>query len=379
MSTTLAELTTMRVGGEAETLVEASTDAELIDAALEAWGSFDPWLVLGGGSNVVVSDEGLPGTVIRVATRGIERLPDAGGRRPVRLRVAAGESWDTLVAHAVEHGWSGVEALSGIPGTVGASPIQNIGAYGQELASSLVEIEFLDFLTGEFLRIPAPALGLGYRTSEIKRGRAGVVVAVHLALGIGSAPGGGSSPDAPGSSLGEPVAYEQLAAALGVPVGERASLAAVRAAVLGLRAGKGMLVDTADPDSASAGSFFTNPIVSESFARALPADAPRWRVEPEEPERVLPLGAEVPPLATGSGSRVKLSAAWLIEHSGIRRGFALPGSAAAVSSKHTLAIVNRGGATATQIAQLATYIQTRVMSEFGVLLAPEPHLVGLEL
>jgi UDP-N-acetylmuramate dehydrogenase len=178
--------------------------------------------------------------------------------------------------------------------------------------------------------------------------------------------------------LSAPIAYSQLASALGVELGATVALSDARHAVLALRASKGMVLDPADPDSVSAGSFFTNPIVTETFARTLPADAPRFPTEPEPAPRILPLGTPVPPVEAPSQYLVKLSAAWLIEHAGITRGFALPGSRAAISSKHTLAIINRGGATATEVAQLAGYVQTRVESEFGVRLQPEPVLVGVE-
>lgn len=371
--TALAELTTLQVGGPAERLVTAATRDELVEVVREVWSSGEDWLLLGGGSNLVVADEGVAGTVVRIASRGIERRPGAvDAPRSVRLRIEAGEPWDELVRRTVDEGWSGIEALSGIPGSVGAAPVQNIGAYGQELAESLEGIVFLDFETGEILEIPAGDLGLGYRTSSLKRGRLGVVLAVDLAL---------SANEGPGAALAEPVAYRQLADTLGVAVGTRVPLADLRAAVLELRAAKGMLLDPADSDSRSAGSFFTNPIVSENFARGLPADGPRWPVEPERPPIALPLGADVPELARPvSGEfRVKLSAAWLIERAGIGRGFALPGSGVAISSKHTLAIVNRGGATALEVAQLASYVQTRVASEFGIVLQPEPMLVGLSL
>lgn len=360
--TDLSELTTLRVGGPAARLVTAEGRAELVEATLDAWRSGDDWLVLGGGSNVVVADEGVDGTVVRVATRGI-RESRVDSARPVRFAVEAGESWDDVVARAVAGGFAGIEALSGIPGSAGAAPVQNIGAYGQELASSLVAVEVLDLESGEQRSIPAPALGLGYRTSALKRGQLSVVLGLELAL-------------ADAGGLSQPIAYAQLANALGVSIGDRVPVGAVREAVLELRAAKGMLWDPADPDAASAGSFFTNPVVSESLARSLPADAPRWPTGPEEADRVLPLGAAVPPMARAEYP-VKLSAAWLIERSGIPRGFALPGSRAAVSSKHTLAIVNRGGATAADVVQLAGYIQTRVLSEFGVLLHPEPVFVGL--
>lgn len=358
----LSELTTLRVGGPARELLEPATRDELVQTARAVWKSGEDWFVLGGGSNVLVADEGVDGTVIRVVTRGIDIAIDGDGRH-ARVRAEAGENWDALVAATVEAGLSGIEALSGIPGTVGAAPVQNIGAYGQELGERLVGIDFLDYATGELVRLDASELGLGYRTSTLKRGRLGVVLAIELDLDAGGWSG--------------PVAYAQLASALGVELGDRVPLEDARRAVLALRGSKGMVLDAADPDSVSAGSFFTNPIVSESFARALPAGAPSWPVGGDEPDRVLAPGEQVPPLA---GPReVKLSAAWLIERAGIARGFSLPGSRAGISSKHTLAIVNRGGATAADVAQLASFVQTRVLAEFGVRLHPEPVFVGLEL
>ena len=344
----LADLTTLRVGGEARELLSPVTTEELVTAAREVWASGEPWLALGGGSNLVVADDGFDGTVIRVLTRGIERLEE-----PTILRVAAGEPWDVVVAHAVENGLSGIEALSGIPGSAGAAPSQNIGAYGQELSDALDSIEFLDAETGERQRLAASELELGYRTSAFKdsparAGRRGIVLSLDLRLEA--------------NTLSAPVAYDQLAAALGVALGERAPLADARAAVLRLRASKGMVLDPADPDSVSAGSFFTNPIVGENFARRLPEGAPQWILDPDAPE-----------------SPVKLSAAWLIERAGIRRGFSLPGSRAAISSKHTLALVNRGGASADDVIELARYVHLRVLNEFGVRLQPEPRLVGLSL
>jgi UDP-N-acetylmuramate dehydrogenase len=362
--TRLSELTTLGIGGPAARLVEPATRAELIEQTLASWGSPEDWLVLGGGSNVVVADEGFDGDVIRVATRGLTATR-VDGARPVRLTVEAGEPWDDVVAHAVENGWSGIEALSGIPGLAGAAPVQNIGAYGQELSSSLVAIDFLDFDTGRLVRVAAAELGLGYRTSSLKRGLLGLVVSLELAL-------------ADDGGLSQPIAYAQLASALNVRIGDRVPVSELRAAVLELRGAKGMLWDPADPDAASAGSFFTNPVVTETFARGLPTDAPRWPTAPEEAARVLPLGADIPHIVRGE-YLVKLSAAWLIERAGISRGFAIPGSRAAVSSKHTLAIVNRGGATAAEVVQLAGYIQTRVLAEFGVNLQPEPVLVGVQL
>lgn len=360
-----SDLTTIRVGGPARDALEARTENELIDAAHEAWARHDEWLVLGGGSNLVVADEGFDGTVIRVLSRGVERLASAPGT--VRLRVQAGEPWDELVAFTVENGWAGVEALSGIPGSCGAAPIQNIGAYGQELSDALAAIDFLDYLDGGVVRLSAGDLALGYRTSAIKRGRQGVVAAVELDL-----------MDV-GDGLSAPIAYEQLASALGATLGDRLPLADVRSTVLALRASKGMVLDPSDPDSVSCGSFFTNPIVGENFARTLPAEAPRWAMEEDPADVAVTLGEQPALPPQRNDHRVKLSAAWLIEKAGITKGFALPGSRAAISSKHTLAIINTGGATSDEVASLARYVHTRVFSEFGVRLQPEPTLIGLEL
>jgi UDP-N-acetylmuramate dehydrogenase len=361
----LSELTTMRVGGAAHTLIAPPTVDELVESALDVWGSGEDWFVLGGGSNLVVADDGFDGTVIRVVTRGIRELESAGDS--VRLRVEGGESWDALVAYTVANSLSGIEALSGIPGSCGAAPVQNIGAYGQEIASSLVAVDFVDYLSGERERIPAADLGLDYRTSALKQGRRGIVLAIELELT--------RSPD----GLSAPVAYAQLASALGVDLGDRVPLTDLRETVLGLRASKGMLLDPADPDSVSCGSFFTNPIVGENFARTLPEAAPRWANAPEPAAVAVPLGEEPAAPPEQTDFRVKLSAAWLIERAGVRRGFSLPGSRAAISSKHTLAIVNTGGATAAEVAELGRFVQTRVFSEFGVRMLPEPVLIGVSL
>lgn len=341
----LADLTTLRVGGEARELLSPTTTEDLVATVREVWASGEPWLALGGGSNLLVADEGFDGTVIRVLTRGIERVTK--GTAAI-LRVQAGEPWDSVVAHAVANGLSGIEALSGIPGSAGAAPVQNIGAYGQELSEVLDSIDFLDGATGERATLTASELELGYRTSALKQGRRGIVLSLDLRLEA--------------SELSTPIAYDQLAAALDAATGDQVPLVDARAAVLKLRASKGMVLDPADPDSVSAGSFFTNPIVSENFVRGLPDAAPRWILDPDAPE-----------------SPVKLSAAWLIERSGVTRGFSLPGSHAAVSSKHTLALVNRGGASAADVAELARYIHLRVLSEFGIRLQAEPQLVGVSL
>ena len=336
--TTLAELTTLRVGGPAGRLLVADTTDELVAHVVDAWADEDDWLVLGGGSNLLVADQGFPGTVVVVRTRGVDAVPDADG---VTVRVAAGEPWDAFIATTVERGWTGLEALSGIPGTVGAAPVQNIGAYGVELSDVLTAVDFLDAETGERSWVPASELALGYRTSTLKHGRRGVVLTVEFRLGTAS-------------DEGVPVRYAQLAGSLGVELGTLVAPADVRAEVLRLRASKGMVLDDADPDTWSAGSFFTNPIVSAGFAQTMPDDAPRWP----------------------AGDDVKLSAAWLIEHAGVHRGYGVPGSRAGISTKHTLALTNRGGATAAQVAELARYVQVTVANRFGVTLVPEPVVVG---
>lgn len=396
-----AELTTLQLGGPIRRLVTATTQRDLVDLLHEAWDAGEPWMVLGGGSNLLVGDGGFDGTVVRIATKGIEVLPDAP-EVTVRLRVQAGEVWDEFVAWSVEQGYSGLEALSGIPGSVGAAPVQNIGAYGQELAEVLTAVWFLGEGAEAPRRMEAAELELAYRTSVLKQGLAGVVVAVELELHDTAA-----ERAVLGEAIGRPIAYAQLAGALHVQPGDRVPIAKVRETVLSLRASKGMVLDPADPDSVSAGSFFTNPIVPEHVARTLPAEAPRWYLEPDEPDEVTPLatsalGGTIAPQspldaflelqasleasddaeATDASSAeplVKLSAAWLIEQSGVHRGFALPGSRAAVSSKHTLALTNRGGATAEELAELARFVQHRVQAEFGIALHPEPVLVGVEL
>lgn len=339
----LAELTSIRVGGAPAEMITAFTRDDLVERTLEVWRSGENWLLLSGGSNVVVADDISDFHVIRVANLGIEKVSSQNGR--VVLRVQAGENWDALVAQTVEWGLAGIEAMSGIPGLVGAGPVQNIGAYGQELSDTLLRIEFLDYQTHDLGVIEAQDLEFGYRTSAIKRDRPGVVTWIELEL-------------LDEGGLSRPLYSTQIAADLGVEVGTQVPLADVRNSVLKLRAQKGMLLDPNDQDSVSCGSFFTNPIVSDTFARTLPFDAPKWEDEDDE------------------GLTVKLSAAWLIENSGIHRGFKLAGSHAAISSKHTLAITNTGGATAVEILQLAHFVQERVANQWGLTLVPEPNIIG---
>jgi UDP-N-acetylmuramate dehydrogenase len=370
----LARLTTLRTGGAPARMFEATTTEELVATLREVWADGDPWFVLGGGSNLFVGDEPFDGTVVRIRTTGIERMPSP---RPgfARLRVQAGHDWDALVAYSVEAGLAGIEAMSGIPGTVGAAPVQNVGAYGQEIVQTLVEVDLVDESTGEVSTVPAADLGLGFRTSALKHhyGSAPARRAVILSVTLELAEVGHEQ---------RPIAGEQLRSALGLGVDDTVSVGWVREHVLATRARKGMVLDDDDPDTYSAGSFFQNAVVSASFARTLPAACPRWPVTPDlDPVLVIPLSAYegyVPPPAAVE-SDVKVSAAWLIEHSGVRKGFKLPRSRAALSSKHALALTNRGNATAAELAELARYIQGRVQSEFGLVLQPEPVLVGVEL
>ena len=307
----------------------------------EADAAGTPLLLLAGGSNLVIADEGFDGLVLRIATRGIERRADDGA---VRLSVAAGESWDELVAGAVADGLVGVECLGGIPGSVGATPIQNVGAYGQEVSETIASVRVLDRRSGEVLELAPEECGFGYRTSAFKRAPGErVVLAVDFVLARGSE--------------SAPVRYGELARALGVELGQSAPAEAVREAVLALRRGKGMVVDPADPDSVSAGSFFTNPILEADAFAALERRA-----------------GERPPAFPEPDGRVKTSAAWLVERAGFHRGYG--DGRAGISSKHTLALVNRGGATTAELIALAREIAAGVERAFGVALVPEPVFVG---
>jgi UDP-N-acetylmuramate dehydrogenase len=344
MTTPLKELTSMRVGGSPAEIYIAKTRDDLVEHTLDVWRSGDDWLILGGGSNLVIADDVTNLRVIKVENMGIEPVRNKDETRVV-VRVQAGENWDDFVTHTVKAGLAGIEAMAGIPGTVGAAPVQNIGAYGQELSDSMVRLEFVDYETHEIAVLEAKDLQFGYRDSAIKRGRPGVITWVEFEL---------QKLD----GLSRPLYSTQIAADLGVEMGAQVALEDVRKSVLKLRARKGMVLDANDPDSVSCGSFFTNPIVSDRVARGLPDDAPKYESEEDD------------------GLTVKLSAAWLIENAGIDKGFRIAGSRAAISSKHTLAIVNTGGATAQEILQLAEYVQVRVANKFGINLVPEPNLIG---
>jgi UDP-N-acetylmuramate dehydrogenase len=345
----LSDLTTLRLGGPARRLVQASSERELLDAVRAADEAGEPLLLLAGASNVVVADEGFDGTVVRIATRGVEQLQRSDGR--AWFDVAAGEDWDRFVAACVAAGLSGVEALAGIPGSVGGTPIQNVGAYGQEVADVVVGVRALDRSTGEIHTLDAESCLFDYRSSVFKRdpGR-WVVLRVTFALEH--------------SEESEPVRYAELARRLRIEPGRQAPLGAVRDAVLELRRGKGMVLDPADPDSVSAGSFFTNPVLRERDFGAFAA-----RVA----ER---LGTDVAPPAWPAGERrVKTSAAWLIERAGFQRGYGRP-DGIAISSKHTLALCNYGGGTTAELVALAREIAGGVEEAFGVALVPEPVFVG---
>ena len=347
----LAGLTTLRVGGPAKRVLEVDTEAELIEVVRSCDERDEPVLLLGGGSNVVVADDGFDGTVVRVATSGVRvddsascesgELAACGG---IVLTVAAGEAWDALVARAVTEEWVGIEALSGIPGLVGATPMQNVGAYGQEVAQTIWTARTYDRVERRIRTFANADCEFAYRHSRFKGSARYVILDVSYQLRQGS--------------LAAPIGYAELARTLGVEVGARAPLDDVREAVLGLRRGKGMVLDAHDHDTWSAGSFFTNPVLDAPTAARLPEHAPRW------------------PMPDG---RVKTSAAWLIQHAGFDRGHTGPGERAALSGKHALALTNRGDASAADLIALARELRDGVRSAFGVDLTNEPVLVGCTL
>lgn len=340
-SVSLSEHTTLRVGGPAARFVVATTEREFIDTVTDCDDRGEPVLVLGGGSNLLIADDGFPGTVVRVAITGLRAdVSTCGG---AAVWVGAGENWDTFVAHAVEQEWIGVETLSGIPGSVGATPIQNVGAYGADVSQTITSVRTWDRHDRTQRTFPVSDCGFGYRTSRFKRepGRY-LVLEVGFQFQLGS--------------LGAPIAYPELARHLGAEPGQRVDAGRVRESVLAIRAGKGMVLDDADHDSWSAGSFFTNPILSSEVAATLPDDAPRF------------------PTPDGD---VKTSAAWLIQHAGFAKGHG--NATASLSTKHVLALTNRGGARASDIADLAREVRAGVQEKFGILLVPEVNLVGVTL
>jgi len=344
--TSLADYTTLGLGGPAGNFVAAPTEAALIDAVTAADAAGAPVLILGGGSNLVIADDGFPGTVIHVNTRGVGYAEAADGR--VDVTVASGEDWDDVVAAAVAEGLAGLECLSGIPGRAGATPIQNVGAYGHEVAEVITSVRVFDRQARQVQLIPNGSCRFAYRTSYFKQDPARyVVLGVTYRLARGS--------------LSMPVKYAELAAELGAEMGERAGVGEVRSAVLKIRARKGMVLNPGDPDTKSAGSFFTNPVLDAGqFARLAAAAA-----------------GPVPRFDAGDGN-VKVPAAWLIEHAGFGKGYGAPGRAR-VSTKHTLALVNAGGATTADLLTLARAIRDGVHTTFGITLTPEPILIGATL
>lgn len=335
----LNQYTSLRVGGPAKIFISVATEDEII-AAIEAAGDA-PILILGGGSNVLISDQGFDGTVIHIANNQAQSEVDACSG--ATLTIGAGENWDEFVAATIARGFAGLETLSGIPGTVGAAPIQNIGAYGHEVSEFITRVRTYDRVAKAVKTFTNSECEFEYRNSIFKRtpGRY-IVLSVQFQIRRGE--------------ISTPITYAELAQKLGIEVGQKAPVVDVREAVLELRGAKGMLLDADDHDSWSAGSFFTNPIITAEVASSLPAGAPQW------------------PLDDG---RVKTSAAWLIENSGIAKGRALGG--ARVSSKHVLALTNSGSATAEEIAQLAREVRASVLEKFGITLEPEVNLIGITL
>jgi len=340
-STRLADLTTLRVGGPARRIVMARTSDELVSSVRDADARGEPVLLLGAGSNVVVSDDGFDGVVVVVGTRGLTgEVSDCAG---AFITVAAGEPWDRVVVHALAQEWIGFETLSGIPGSTGATPIQNVGAYGADVSQTIARVRTWDRTVGKHVTFAASDCGFGYRSSRFKEepGRY-VVVDVSFQLELGP--------------LSAPIRYAELASALGIEVGQRAPLGRVRDAVFALRRSKGMVLDAQDHDTWSAGSFFTNPLLPAEAAARLPDGAPRY---------------------TQPDGTVKTSAAWLIEHAGFGRGYG--SGPAKLSGKHALALTNRGEATAEDVLRLARDIRKGVREHSGVTLDPEPVLVGCDL
>lgn len=350
----LSDLTTAAVGGPAGNYIEARTEAEIIEAVRTADAAAEPLLIIGGGSNLLISDDGFPGTVVRIASEGftVSAEDSCGG---VAVVVQAGHNWDALVQHAVLHAWSGIEALSGIPGATGATPVQNVGAYGADVSQTIAAVRTWDRERNAVKTFTNSELQFGYRDSILKQTTVNgspryVVLTVEFQLPLGR--------------MSAPIRYAELARVLGVEQGKRAYSNDVRREVLRLRASKGMVLDPADRDTYSTGSFFTNPIVPADVAAGLPENAPRY--------------------PAGSDGLVKLSAAWLIDQAGFRKGFGLEagsvsGGRASLSTKHTLAITNRGSASAADMVAIAREVRAGVVGRFGIELHPEPLLIGVAL
>jgi len=331
--------TTLRLGGPPGTLTVVSETGEAVTTVRNCSAAGQSVLVLAGGSNVVIGDAGFPGVVLLLRTRGT-RVVDQNTQQ-VTVRVAAGEPWDAFVAATVANGWSGVECLSGIPGSAGATPIQNVGAYGQEVAQTIVAVRAYDRAADVVREMTPQECNFGYRSSIFKHSDRWLVLEVDFRLAVA------------GESA--PIRYAELARQLGVEAGDRVPLEQARETVLKLRAGKGMVLDPDDRDTWSVGSFFTNPVLSAAQWAEL-----RVKVEP--------------PHWPGEDGTVKLPAAWLIEHAGFPKGY--PGRNVAISTKHTLALTNRGGGTTRGLLDLAREIRDGVRYRFGIELHPEPVLIN---
>jgi UDP-N-acetylmuramate dehydrogenase len=346
----LADYTTLGLGGPAKTFVSADTEQALVRSVRSADKAGEPVLLVGGGSNLVVADAGFPGTVIHVNTRGLTFIDTGDGA--VDVTVAAGADWDDVVAAAVGEGLAGLEPLSGIPGRAGATPIQNVGAYGREVAEVITGVRVYDRQEDQIRIIQNRGCQFSYRSSLFRSGPPRYVV-LDVTFRLVR------------QSLSAPVKYAELASELGVEMGERAAVGEVRAAVIKIRSRKGMVLNPGDPDTRSAGSFFTNPVITaEEFAGVETAAAARE-------------AGQVPHYPAGAGL-VKVPAAWLIEHSGFAKGYGAPGPAR-VSSKHTLALVNAGEAKTADLLALAREIVAGVQASYGVTLTPEPILIGVTL
>jgi UDP-N-acetylmuramate dehydrogenase len=338
VATTLAELTTLRLGGPADRVEVAASTDELVELVAAADAAAEPVLLVGGGSNLVVGDAGWPGLVIRVASDTIGREDHDDAQL---ITVAAGVNWDELVAATVVDGLAGLETMSGIPGLTGATPVQNVGAYGSEVADVLTGLRVYDRRSRTVQNWSPRQCGFGFRSSAFKHTERFVVLDATFRLARSRRSG--------------PVRYLELARRLGIEPGGTAPLGEVRETVLALRRSKGMVADDADHDSWSVGSFFVNPLLdSETAAPAIAAGCPHWQTD----------------------GRTKLSAAWLIEQAGFHRGWGLDRGrgTVSVSTKHTLALTNRGGATTAELLDLAAEIRDGVQTRFGIRLGPEAHL-----
>ena len=351
-SVPLAGLSTLGVGGPARYYVRAASVESVAEAVSWARAEGRPLLFLGGGSNLVVSDEGFPGLVVHVQIRGVQAVPTDGA---VELTAGAGEPWDSLVERAVSEGWAGVECLSGIPGLVGATPMQNVGAYGQDVSETITRVRVLDLRRGEPEELDREECRFGYRDSRFKREDRGRYVILGVTYRL--RPGG------PPSIRYADLERHLAAHGIGVP-----TLADTRRAVIDVRRRKSMVIDADDPNHRSVGSFFMNPVVPAGEAQRIEAAL--------RADGSLATGDKMPAFPAADG-RTKLSAAWLIERAGLRRGYRRGN--AGISTNHTLAIVNCGGATAQEVVALAREIRERVRDRFGLTLMPEPVFVGLEL